>query len=118
MAGSEIEIRTASLEDLDAITRVFVECFNRPPWNDGWPFAAARERLEVVLTARHFRGAVAVLDGSLIGLLLGQQERWVASFHFNLQEMCVLPQHQRRGAGRALLTHITEQLAREGTERI
>ena len=40
-----LEIRNAVLDDLDAITSVFVQCFNDAPWNDGWSFAAARERL-------------------------------------------------------------------------
>lgn len=113
-----LEIRNALIDDLDAVTTVFVACFNAPPWNDGWSFAAARDRLEAILDAHHFRGALAITDGVVIGLLLGQKERWVDAFHFNLQEMCVLPDHQRSGVGRALLRHVTEELRREGTEKI
>lgn len=113
-----IEIRNVVLDDLDAIAAVFVESFNAPPWNDGWSFAAARERLASILEARHFRGVVAISGGSMVGLLLGQKERWVDAFHFNLQEMCVLPSHQRAGVGGALLRALTEQLREEGTEKI
>lgn len=113
-----LEIRNAVVDDLDAITAVFVQCFNDAPWNDGWSFDAARERLVGILAARHFRGAVAVSDGNIVGLLLGQKERWVDAFHFNLQEMCVVPARQRNGVGRALLRHVTEQLRAEGTEKI
>jgi ribosomal protein S18 acetylase RimI-like enzyme len=116
---SMMEIRNAVLDDLDAITAVFVECFNAPPWSDGWSFDAARERIASILEAHHFRGAVAISDGNIIGLLLGQNERWVDAFHFSLQEeMCVLPDRQRSGVGRALLHHLTEQLRAEGTEKI
>jgi aminoglycoside 6'-N-acetyltransferase I len=112
------EIRNVVLDDLDAITAVFVECFNAPPWNDGWSLAAARERLANILEARHFRGAVAISDGNVVGLILGQKERWVDAFHFNLQEMCVLADRQRNGVGGALLRALTEQLRAEGTEKI
>ena len=113
-----LEIRNAARDDLDAITAVFIQCFNDAPWNDGWSFDAARERLAGILEARHFRGAVAVADGKVVGLLLGQKERWVDAFHFNLQEMCVLPDHQRSGVGRALLRHLTSQVRGEGTKKI
>jgi hypothetical protein len=76
-----LEIRNAVLNDLDALTAVFVACFNDAPWNDGWSFAAARERLEAILEARHFRGAVATANGEVIGLVLGQKERWIEAFH-------------------------------------
>lgn len=113
-----LEIKDVVLDDLDAITAAFVECFNGPPWNDGWSTAAASERLAGILEARQFRGAVALSDGKIVGLILGQRERWVDAYHFNLQEMCVLPERQRSGAGRALLRHITERLRDEGTEKI
>jgi aminoglycoside 6'-N-acetyltransferase I len=113
-----LEIRNAVLDDLDAVTAAFVTCFNDPPWNDGWSFAAARERLEAILSARYFRGAVALSGGKVVGLLLGQKERWVDAFHFNLQEMCVLPERQRSGVGGALMRHVTEELRREGTAKI
>jgi aminoglycoside 6'-N-acetyltransferase I len=113
-----LEIRNAVLDDLGAITVAFVQCFNGPPWNDGWSLPAASERLAGVLEARHFRGAVAVSEGEVVGLLLGQKERWVDAFHFNLQEMCVLPDRQRRGVGRALLRHVMERLRGEGTEKV
>jgi len=113
-----LEIRNAVIDDLDAVTAVFVACFNAPPWNDGWSFTVARDRLEAIFDARHFRGALAISDGVVIGLLLGQKERWVDAFHFNLQEMCVLPDRQRSRVGDALLRHVTEELRREGTEKI
>jgi len=114
----DLQIRDASASDLDAMTAVFVECFNAPPWNDGWSAADAQERLRGMIDARHFRGAVAESHRAVVGFLLGQKERWIGSFHFNLQEMCVLPTHQRQGIGRALVTHVSRSLKSEGTEKI
>lgn len=116
--SSDLTVRDASASDLDAMTAVYVECFNAPPWNDGWSSADAGERLRGIVEARHFRGAVAESHGVLVGLLLGQKERWMGSFHFNLQEMCVLSAWQRQGIGRALLNHISGTLKREGTDKI
>ena len=112
------QIRAAVGDDVDAVTAVYVACFNAPPWNDGWSFEGARERLQGYMETRFFRGAIAVADGAVVGLLVGQKERWVRSYHFLIQEMCVLPEQQRKGIGKALLSHVSEELGREGTEKM
>ncbi len=113
-----ILIRSATASDLDALTAVFISCFNEPPWNDGWTFAVARERLAAILESRLFCGAVAFIDEEPVGLVLGQKERWVDAFHFNLQEMCVRSSHQRRGLGRSLLAHLKQELRRDGVSKM
>jgi ribosomal protein S18 acetylase RimI-like enzyme len=116
--AADLQIRDANLDDLDAITAVFMECFNAPPWNDGWSVANARECVQAMLETRHFRGAVAMVDGVVVGALLGQKERWVESFNFLIQEMCVLARHQRQGIGRALVNHVSRVLRSEGTDTV
>jgi len=115
---SLIHVRNVAPSDLDALTSVFISCFNEPPWNDGWTFEAARERLGAILASRFFCGAMAWIDEEPVGLVLGQKERWVDAFHFNLQEMCVRSSHQRRGLGRALLNHLKQELQRDGVSKM
>lgn len=113
-----IKMRSVTRADLDELANMFVACFNAPPWNEGWPFCAARERLELHLDSRHAMGTLASWQGRSVGMLLGQRQRWVEGFHFELQELCVLPEHQRRGVGRALVQHVTAELRREGTFKV
>src|SRR4051794_30991922 len=67
---------------------------------------------------RTFAALWLPFDGVVVGLLLGQKERWVDAFRFNLQEMCVHSDRQRSGVGRALLLHMKERLREEGTDEI
>jgi ribosomal protein S18 acetylase RimI-like enzyme len=113
-----LRIRDVDVTDRDALAAVFTTCFNQPPWNDGWSDEAARERLGDLLSARHARGAVAEVDSSVVGFLLGQKQRWIHAHHFELIELCVLPAHQRHGIGRALVEYATDVLRRDGCERI
>lgn len=115
---SSPEFRSIVHTDVDALTALFVDCFNAPPWNDGWSYEAAFERLSAMLAARYARGYVAVVDGRLVGMLLGQKERWVADYHFALQEMCVRPSLQRSGIGSQLLRHAVRELRAEKVEKM
>ena len=113
-----LHLRAVVHDDLDALTELFVECFNSPPWNDGWSHDAARDRLGALAGGQNFRGFVAVADARLVGMLLGQKERWVRHYHFALQEMCVRPSHQRSGVGTALLRHAADELRAEDVEKL
>lgn len=104
--------------DLERLTSLFVACFNAPPWNDGWSVAGAQERLGTFLAAAGFRGWLSEQDGGAVGLLLGQVERWVTDYHFNLLEMCIRPDCQRLGVGGHLLRHAETQLRVEGIAKL
>jgi aminoglycoside 6'-N-acetyltransferase I len=113
-----LQLRAIANDDVDDLVELFVECFNRPPWNDGWSHEAARDRLSAMMAGRYFRGYVAIDDAGLVGMLLGQKERWVVHYHFALQEMCVRPGSQRSGVGTNLLRHAIEALRAEGVEKV
>lgn len=115
---SDPQLRSIVHDDLDALTKLYTECFNGPPWNDGWSYEAARDRLGAIVAGRYFRGYVAVVDACLVGMLLGQKERWVTHYHFALQEMCVRPNLQRSGVGTHLLRHAIDELRSENVEKV
>jgi len=109
--------------DLESLVALYVECFNAPPWNDGWSHEAAHDRIESMLQARHFRGWLdaaggSVAGGSAQGMILAQNERWVTGYHCNILEMCVRPTLQRRGIGAALLQQAMAELRAEGVEKL
>lgn len=114
----ETQLRSILLDDLDELASLYVECFNSPPWNDGWSHESARDRLDDIFASRHFRGYVALFEHRIVGMLMGHKERWIRQHHFNLQEMCVRPPLQRSGIGTALLRHAAEHLNAEGVERV
>ena len=52
---------------------------------------------------------IAELDGEPVGYLSWQRED---DGRVKISKLYVLPQHQRRGLGRAMLDHISEQIGR------
>ncbi len=58
-----------------------------------------------------YYGVVAEEDGAVVGFALGYTERWQASYHFFLKEMCVAPARQRSGIGTALMEALAHDIA-------
>ncbi|MFC4068403.1 GNAT family N-acetyltransferase [Actinoplanes subglobosus] len=98
-------------DNLDAYATLFVDTFNRPPWNENWHPADATQRLHDMLTTpRTHTAHTTTADGTLTGFAIGHLERYGPDDHFLLQEMLVHPDHQRQGHGTRLLHDLTRQL--------
>lgn len=108
-SGEVIEIDLD--RDLDGCADTFVAAFAADPWNEVWPAAAARQRLAEVLATPGALGLTVVREGECIGFVAG----YVESFHpfdrFQLAEMAVHPDHQRRGVGSGLVQVLLDRLA-------
>ena len=57
---------------------------------------------------------VAVLDGALVGAVIGAWDGWRGNFY----RLAVLPEHQRRGIARRLVAAAEERLRNRGAPRI
>jgi len=95
-----MEIITASLRDLNALSKLERACFEK----DAWPFLD----LIAVLTFPDVIRLKSVEDGKMIGFVAGDPRpadgfSWIATIG-------VMPEYRRRGFGRALLHACEEQL--------
>jgi ribosomal-protein-alanine N-acetyltransferase len=95
-----MDILPASFLDIGPLQRIERACFER----DAWPFLD----LMAVLTFPDVIRLKAVEDGQMIGFVAGDPRKsllfsWIATIG-------VLPEHQHRGIGRALLRACEEQL--------
>ncbi len=95
-----LQIRPASLFDLNTLRQIERECFPQ----DAWPL------LDViaVLTVPDVVRLKAIVDGHMVGFVAGDRRgetsiAWIAT-------LAVRPAYQRQGIGRALLTACEDQL--------
>lgn len=109
-----ISFQPFETEHLGQAARIYADCFNAPPWNDGWTVGAALKRLKTLLDFPNAFGLVAIRSEALLGLALGHCEPWSDGLHFYLNELCIDPVAQRQRIGRALLDELLRRLRRQG----
>ena len=61
---------------LEKASEVYAECFNGPPWFDGWTHDTAKARLSTLLDYPNSIGVVAIHSERVIGFVLGNCEPW------------------------------------------
>lgn len=104
-------------ERLDDCADLFAAVFGAEPWNEPWTPETARARLSEILDTPTSLGLVSLADGEATGLVLGCLWQQAEGRLFHLYEMCVRPDLQRGGIGRALLDRLDEELEDEGAAR-
>jgi aminoglycoside 6'-N-acetyltransferase I len=109
-SADRLSFRNIGAADVELAASVFVECFSAPPWNEPWTLAAAIRRIGLFASAPTFRGVLALEEGRVVAMTVGQVEGWLRGSLFLLQEMCVVPRRQRTGIGTRLLEHLFREL--------
>ena len=116
--GSRINIRTAVLEDAEAVTRIYVES-----WNEGFGDLMRMREVDKKLTGRWreeliqptHRWWVAELDSAIVGFVgIGPSCDPVDPSLGELDTIAVDPNCWRTGVGSALMSQALRYLAADG----
>jgi len=115
---STVDVSIMDLEDLEGAAELYQQTFNAPPWNEGWEFETARERLRAIVAAPNGFGVIAVREDIPIAFALGYLEPWVSGAHFQLKEMCTAPALQGQGIGSYVLEFLLRALKERGVVQV
>ena len=107
-----------TLSDIDGISKMYVETFNAPPWNDEWSVETASKRLHQFINCEDFYGIKAYQEEVLCGMILGSQEQFYDGIMFNIKEFCVKNEMQNKGIGTKILFEFEKRLKNKGITEI
>ena len=96
----------------------FIAVFNREPWGEAWTPETAAAYLNDLWNTPRTSGVVAEAETRTVGFALGHTEQRDRGLHFYLAEMCVLPEHQGKGVGKALLRGLEADLQARGVAKL
>lgn len=110
IAPPKMDIRPITVDDIDSLAKLFLACFSAPPWNEAWTLSAAQSRIAPMVKNVSCRGVLAHHETLVLGMAFGQVEGWLDGNLFLIQELCVLPDHQNKGIGKAMLAKLVSEL--------
>lgn len=110
--------REMLIEDIPVVTKMYVETFNSPPWNDFWTEETAGKRLLQMISCKEAYGLLAYQDNILCGMALGCTEQFITDTIFDLKEFCVRNDMRSHGIGSQLLEELERRLKNMGVGSI
>jgi ribosomal protein S18 acetylase RimI-like enzyme len=110
---NKIEIRPARTDDIDGLLVIEQQCFNVEYYAF---YTFDRRDFELYLDDPETLFLAAVLDGRIVGYVLGPVEAWQSPPAAHIDSIAVLPLMQHRGIGSRLIVSFMHQVRRLGCE--
>lgn len=103
-------IRKVKKSDYEAISKLMMKAFKKPPWNETWNFQNAYQRIEQLDDGKYTRCYVYLLDDQIVGVLCGKLVTYVQSLDLMIEDFYIDPDCQRMGLGSKLMDAVIKEL--------
>lgn len=103
-----------TIEHLNRYGEIYAAAFSGPPWNDPWTEADAVIHVRELLETKTAYGLEYVMDGKVVGFLLGASMLFHYGRIFEINDLAVDPAYQGRGIASALLERCKADMKARG----
>lgn len=103
-----------TMEHLNRYGEIYAAAFSGPPWNDPWTEADAVIHVRELLETKTAYGLEYVMDGKVVGFLLGTSMLFHYGRTFEINDLAVDPAYQGRGIASALLERCKADMKARG----
>ena len=119
ICGGTMELRVLTIQDREAVTKLFRDVFTGEPWNDDWSDAEQLTAYITDLIGQSNSLTLGCCDGDrLVGLSMGHVKHWYTGTEYCVDEFCVERSMQGRGIGARFLREIEKYLRENGITQI
>ncbi len=110
--------RVISNQDITTLAKIYVETYNRPPWNDKWTNELAIQKLDELINCNNTFGLVCIDDSdNIMGAIIGDIETYYDCKHCFIKDFFITPNMQNKGIGSKLMTEFEKELLIKGISK-
>ncbi len=107
-------IQPCTLDHVERYGEIYAEAFSGEPWNDDWKSPDATIHVREILESKQSYGLEYVVDGEVVGLILGTSMLFHYGRTFEINDLAVARSHQRQGIATLLLERFTADVKAQG----
>lgn len=103
-------IREFKKSDIDSCAKIMQAVYNNEMWQCRWTDETACSYLRDIVENTKFIGFCVAVNDEVIGAILCREKVWWNNSELYIEEMFILPQHQRHGYGSRLMNAIEDHV--------
>ena len=111
---SKDNIQPITMEHIRRYGDIYAKAFSGEPWNDPWKPEDAVIHVRELLESKQAYGLEYVLDGKVVGFILGTSMLFHYGRTFEINDLAVDPDYQRRGIAKELLEKCLADIKAQG----
>ena len=113
-----IDIKKMDTESIAICANIYQSAYKNEPWNEEYSIIEITEYLSRFLNSETKRAYMLTLNEDIIGVALGLIVPCVDSDYFRLEDICLSPDHQRKGFGSQFINLIFERVSLENCDSV
>lgn len=110
----QIILQPITIEHLQRYAEIYAAAFSGEPWNDPWTVEDAAIHVGELLESRQAYGLECLVDGSIAGFILGTSMLFHYGRTFEINDLAVAPEFQRKGVATLLMEQCLADLKAQG----
>ncbi len=103
-----------NIENAERYGEIYAAAFSGEPWNDPWKKEDAIIHVRELIESKQSYGLEYTIDGQVAGFILGTSMLFHYGRSFEINDVAVDPQYQRRGIANKLLKQCLSDLKDQG----
>lgn len=107
-------IKPCTMEHVARYGKIYAAAFSGEPWNDPWKPEDAEIHVRELLESKQAYGLEYVIDGLVVGFILGTSMLFHYGRTFEINDLAVDPAWQRRGIAKELMDRCLADLKAQG----
>jgi len=111
---SKDNIQPITMEHIQRYGDIYAKAFSGEPWNDPWKTEDAVIHVRELLESKQSYGLEYVLEGKVVGFILGTSMLFHYGRTFEINDLAVDPEYQRRGIAKELLEKCLADIKAQG----
>ncbi len=110
----DLIIKKCTMEHINRYGEIYARAFAGAPWNDPWKIDDAIMHVSEILESRQSYGLECLIDGHVVGFVLGTSMLFHYGRTFEINDLAVDPDYQRKGIAKKLMEQILKDLKSQG----
>ena len=111
-------IKCCSVEHIREYGEIYAKAFSGEPWNDCWTIEDAILHVSEILESKQSYGLECLSDGRVAGFILGSTMLFHYGRVFEVNDLAVLPDYQRKGIATKLLERCLAEMEERGIKGV
>ena len=108
------ETRSCSMDHVSRYGEIYARAFSGEPWNDPWKPEDAVIHVQELMESKQSYGLEYVLDSKVVGFILGTSMLFHYGRTFDINDLALDPEYQRRGIAKELLEKCLADIKAQG----
>lgn len=107
-------IQPCNINNLDRYAAIYAAAFSGKPWNDPWKAEDAAIHIKELLESKNAYALECLVGGEVAGFILGTSMLFHYGRTFEINDLAVHPDYQKRGIAKLLLDRLLSDIKAQG----